>query len=259
MQDAQELTGGRESIYRVGDSVYRPLQPWSSTIHNLLNQLQAAGLNESPKFIGIDGDQEMLSFVAGDTYNYPLTNAIASTEALISAAKLLRKIHDASVGFVQQENISSFTWMLPPQEPYEVICHGDFAPYNVALTGNLVTGVFDFDTAHPAPRVWDLAYSLYCWAPFKTNSDDKLGTLEEQISRAKLFCDSYGTSEEQKKQIPDFMIKRLNALVNFMRREANKGNQQFCENIDQGHLKSYLRDIEYIESNKPKILSGLCN
>ncbi|UGA53370.1 phosphotransferase [Vibrio sp. VB16] len=73
--------------------------------------------------------------------------------------------------------------MLEPREPFEFICHGDFTPYNVALSENTVVGVFDFDTAHPAPRIWDLAYSIYCWSPFKTDSVDKLGTIAEQVFR----------------------------------------------------------------------------
>lgn len=88
----EELSGGRESaIYRDGEVVYRPLQPWSSTIHLILKHLERAKVNESPKFLGISQDQEILSFMAGNTYNYPLVGAIATNESLISAGQLLRK------------------------------------------------------------------------------------------------------------------------------------------------------------------------
>ncbi len=119
--------------------------------------------------------------------------------------------------------------------------------------------MFDFDTAHPAPRIWDLAYSVYCWSPFKTDSNDKLGTILEQVARAKLFCDSYGATESEREQLADVMVQRLQALVTFMRNEAENGNESFAENIEQGHLQAYLNDIEYITENKQKIRCALCN
>ncbi|HGS5707507.1 TPA: phosphotransferase, partial [Vibrio cholerae] len=109
-----------------------------------------------------------------------------------------------------------------------------------------------------APRIWDLAYSVYCWSPFKTDSNDKLGTISEQVVRAKLFCDSYGTTESEREQLADAMVQRLQALVSFMRSEAENGNESFAENIEQGHLQAYLNDIEYITENKQKIQCALC-
>ncbi|MBF4436120.1 aminoglycoside phosphotransferase family protein [Vibrio anguillarum] len=258
----EELSGGRESaIYRDGEVVYRPLQSWSPTIHLILKHLERAKVDESPKFLGVNQDQEILSFVAGNTYNYPLVGAIATNEALISAGKLLRKIHDSTASLLEQLDVDEYQWMLEPREPFEVICHGDFTPYNVALSGCTVVGVFDFDTAHPAPRIWDLAYSVYCWSPFKTDSNDKLGTISEQAARAKLFCDSYGATEPERNQLADAMVQRLQALVSFMRSEAEaeNGNESFAENIEQGHLRAYLNDIEYITENKQKIQCVLCN
>lgn len=143
--------------------------------------------------------------------------------------------------------------MLEPKEPFEVICHGDFTPYNVALNGQFVAGVFDFDTAHPAPRVWNLAYSVYCWSPFKTDKADKLGTIKDQVARAKLFCDSYGASDADRAELAVTMIERLNALVSYMTIKAESGNRSFTEHIEQGHPQSYLNDIEYISDRRQVI------
>ncbi|MDW6094810.1 aminoglycoside phosphotransferase family protein [Vibrio rhizosphaerae] len=273
----EELTGGRaSSIYRDGDVVYRPLQPWSATVHQLLTHLERLNVHECPRVLGVTDDQELLSFVAGDTYNYPLVGPIASAEALMSAATLLRKIHDATVSLlfatdpsitditsathiISTTNIVKQPWMLAPREPFEVICHGDFTPYNVTLENCTVVGVFDFDTAHPAPRVWDLAYSVYCWAPFKTNRADRLGTITEQIARAKLFCDSYGATGPEREQLAEMMVKRLAALVDFMRQAARDGHPSFAENIEQGHLQAYLNDIEYIDAHQHNIQRALCD
>ncbi|MCP5077483.1 MAG: hypothetical protein GY951_05435 [Psychromonas sp.] len=60
----------------------------------------------------------------------------------------------------------------------------------VTLNDNEVVGVFDFDTA---PRIWEIAFFVYCRMLFKTDSIDRLASPEQQIHRAKLFCDSYCT------------------------------------------------------------------
>lgn len=74
-----------------------------------------------------------------------------------------------------------------------------------------------------------------------------------------MFCDSYGATESEREQLADAMVQRLQALVFFMRSEAENGNESFVENIEQGHLQAYLNDIEYITENKQKIERTLCN
>ncbi|WP_281829916.1 phosphotransferase enzyme family protein [Vibrio nigripulchritudo] len=254
----KELNGGREnSIFQCGDTVIRPLNPWSSTIHQLLTHLSQKGMSGIPKLVGKDESNEHLTFVEGDTFNYPLRGAIASEEALVSAAQLLRKMHDASESFVHEHSVEELCWMQTPRKPYEVICHNDFAPYNVALVGNETVGVFDFDTAHPAPRIWDLAYAVYCWSPFKTHPSDRLGNLQDQIDRARLFCEGYSISVEEREQLPSVMISRLETLVAFMHKEASLDNESFVSNIRDGHHHAYMKDIEYIRKNQKAIRMGL--
>ena len=254
----ETLSGGRDSaIYQDGDTVLRPLSPWSPTIHRVLQHFEQQGVQGVPRFIAVEGQQERLSFVVGEAYNTPLIGDIAGLPALCSAATLLRTLHDASVTFLAEHPVEEGRWMLTPRAPYEVICHGDFAPYNVALQQGEVVGVFDFDTAHPAPRLWDLAYAVYCWAPFKTDSVDQLGTLDEQIARAKVFCDGYGATAAQRQALPAAMVDRLTALVDFMRVEADNGNAQFAANIADGHHLAYLADIAYIQQHADAIQQGL--
>lgn len=255
----EDLKGGREGlIHRSDDKVYRPSGFWSKSIHKLLLHLKNEKFDSAPKSFGFDSrGNEIVSYVSGDVYNYPLVGAILSTEALCSAALLLRKYHDVTVSFVQSKNCNDLAWLLTAREPQEVICHGDYAPYNVALNGNTVVGIFDFDTAHPAPRIWDVAYAVYSWSPFKTNPHDSLGDLPKQSARAKQFCDSYGLSYVDRTQLVDTMISRVQALVDFMRDEATKGNEAFIANIKDSHHLAYLADIEYLERNKEQITNCL--
>lgn len=255
----EALNGGREgSIFRTQDKVVRPAGPWTETIHSLLRYLENAGFNAAPKVYGVDEQgNEILSYLEGEVFNYPLTGNIASKQALVSAAKLLREYHDVTSKYIDQHNVGAMRWMLPIREPIEVICHGDFAPYNVVLNGEQTTGIIDFDTAHPAPRSWDLAYALYCWAPFKTHEYDAMGNLHSQIERAKQFCDAYGVSAAQRETLVDAMIDRIQALVDFMHEEAKAGNEAFVANIQDGHHLAYLADMDYLRANKVVICQGL--
>lgn len=255
----EELQGGRQGqIFLTEDEVYRPSGFWSESVHKLLYHLENKGFNNTPKFLGFDCDgNEILSIVSGDVYNYPLEGNIATDEALISASKLLRQYHDITASFITSPSFKHSQWMLPSRTPYEVICHGDFAPYNVALDGVKTIGIFDFDTAHPAPRLWDIAYAIYCWAPFKTNQYDALGDLAAQSVRARLFCDGYGLSNKERGKLVETMIDRVQTLVDFMQSEANKGNASFIDNINNGHHLAYLSDIEYFKTNSQFITNNL--
>ncbi|MEP4546964.1 MAG: aminoglycoside phosphotransferase family protein [Saccharospirillum sp.] len=254
----EELKSNREgAIYKDGNAVVRPINPWTKSTHLFLNHLSMKGVLGVPKVLEFDSKSEKLQYIDGETTDFPLEGEFSKEGALISAAKLLREIHNCSIDFVKSHNVKAMVWMLPAVEPLEVVCHGDFAPYNCAFIDGKVSGVFDFDTAHPAPRIWDLAYAIYTWAPFQSDGHLNKVPLSDQIDRARLFCDIYGATDIQRKELPAMMIKRLRALVEFMRIEAKKGNVQFIENIDGGHHCAYLADIEYISSQEGMIIHGL--
>ncbi len=253
----EELCGGREGIYKSGDTVRRPMGKWSPTVHRLLQHLESRGFTQSPRFIRIENDQEILTFLEGDTYDYPLVGTIGRENALITAAKLLRKLHDSTESFQESDWGNEQIWMLPSREPQEVICHGDFTPYNVALQGDEVVGIFDFDVSHPAPRIWDLAFSAYCWAPFLTNEGCVTGTLPDQIVRAKLFLDAYGASEEHRMNFVSVVTDRLRSMVEHMKAEVENGNVKFQRDIADGHHHGYIADIDYLRMNETVITEGI--
>ncbi|WP_285872141.1 phosphotransferase [Rhizobium mayense] len=178
-------------------------------------------------------------------------------KALRSAARLLRRYHDCTALFMQPM-LKDQKWQLPPRPPLEVICHGDFAPYNVVLNGGEVTGIIDFETAHPGARCWDLAYAIYRWAPLSADVAAKdLGELDIQILRACSFLNAYDLPTEQRSALPGMIIDRLNALVGFMESEAADGVERYRRNVEEGHADIYRRDIAYIAEHRSKIIAGL--
>jgi Ser/Thr protein kinase RdoA (MazF antagonist) len=147
---------------------------------------------------------------------------------------------------------------LPPRPPFEVVCHGDFAPYNVVLENNRAIGIIDFDTAHPAARVWDIAYALYRWAPLTNpNNHDGFGDIAEQAGRAVAFCDAYGLEHSARSGLITLVADRLQVLVDLMFAEARAGNAAFESNLSDGHHLLYITDIEYIRSSAECVESAL--
>jgi hypothetical protein len=260
MNNSNYLSGGRENqIIKIGNTVHRPTGRWTIQIHELLLHLRQSGFYAAPEPLGFDKEgREIVSFIEGEVSNYPLSPNASSIKALVSAALLLRNFHDTTQGFLNNIIVENNDWQLPARQPYEIICHGDYAPYNTVLNGEISVGIIDFDTCHPGPRVWDIAYALYRWCPF-TNPQNKdgFGSIEEQIKRARLFCHSYGLADEIRLGLADLMVERLQALVGFMFYQANLSDETNKLNIKNKHHVLYLDDIKYIKNNLIKIMSGI--
>lgn len=253
----EELAGGGVNrVHRAGDLVLRPTGPWTPRVHGLLRHVRARGFTAAPEVRGIGADgREALSFLPGEIGHHPLSGAAASHEALVSAARLLRAYHDATADYAAAH---AEGWQLPVRPPVEVVCHSDFAPYNCVLDGTTAVGMIDFDTAHPGPRVWDVAYSVYRWAPLTdpTNADG-FGTIEQQAARARDFCDAYGLGDADRTILADTIVDRLEALVELIRTRAAAGDAAFRAHLEDGHDRLYLRDVAHVREHRETITARL--
>ncbi|MFI1865715.1 aminoglycoside phosphotransferase family protein [Streptomyces jumonjinensis] len=248
--DQEIMSGGVNTVVRVGDTVRRPTGPWSPRVHELLRRLREQGFTAAPAVHGVTEDGfELLNFIPGEVSDYPATPAAASAEALRSAAEVLRAYHDATAEYAR--SAAADGWMLPARTPVEVICHGDYAPHNCVLDGTRVIGVIDFDTAHPGPRLWDIAYAVHRWAPLTAPANaDGFGTAAEQARRARDFCDRYGLGAADRAKLIDTVIARLHALVAYMRAEAAAGSAAFAGHLADGHHLQYLGDARYLDEER---------
>ena len=147
-------------------------------------------------------------------------------------------------------------WQAPVREPVEVICHGDFAPYNCVFDGGRLVGVIDFDHAHPGSRAWDLAYALYRFAPLMHPSNpDSYGGMAEQARRARLFCDAYGLGDRT--ALVPAILSRVAYMAEFLRAGAAQGDERILDNIAAGHLRIYLTDLAYLEEQRDVLAAAL--
>ncbi|HEX4059242.1 MAG TPA: aminoglycoside phosphotransferase family protein [Galbitalea sp.] len=238
-----ELGGGNmNSVRRIGNTVTRLAGPWTPTVHRYLTQLWDAGVTGVPRPLSIEGDREVLTFVEGEVPEYPLPDWVWADSALGEAATRLRALHDASTG----SNSASAVWQSAAHAPFEVICHNDFAPHNLAFRDGHVVGVIDFDLCSPGPRVWDLAYLATRMVPLTTEPHEGAPGEDQWERRIQLMLDRYG-SDLRVEEVILVAVERLRDLATFSRSKALEiGKAELND-----HAALYDRDATYLEQTVP--------
>ncbi|PAE24917.1 MULTISPECIES: aminoglycoside phosphotransferase family protein [Bacillaceae] len=255
-ENEELLTGGNVSrVYRSRDTVLRELKPDSPRIHRLLKHLESKGFSYAPKFLGMDDkSREILSYIEGEAGNYPLKEYMWSNDVLKEIAKMLRHYHDAVSDFPISDE-----WKPLDNTPdnQEVVCHNDFAIYNIIFNHEKPTGIIDFDLAAPGPRLWDIAYALYTCVPLSRHYHTEAGeavhynpSLDASRirQRVKLFFESYGMAEMEEDYVK-MVLLRLEGLCQYMKRKAGEGDAAFQKMLDEGHYEHYQEDIEFIRQH----------
>ncbi|WP_079480260.1 phosphotransferase [Halobacillus salinus] len=256
----EKLSGGNVSnVFRKGNKVFREMKPDSDKVHQLLQHLEKKRFPFAPKFLEIDEHgREVLSYIEGVAGNYPLPSYMWSEDVLHKIAVILRQYHEAVSDFPFDETWETID--LTP-EPYEVICHNDFAIYNLIFHNQSPVGIIDFDLAGPGPRLWDVAYALYTCVPLSRlhHSEDGQAIYYDSErdssvvrKRVKLFMQSYGRNLGS--DVMDMVVLRLEALCRTMERKALEGDSAFQEMIEEGHKEHYLEDIEFVQKHRSEWL-----
>jgi aminoglycoside phosphotransferase (APT) family kinase protein len=197
----------------------RPVGPWTASVHGLLRHVRVHGAPWAPEPRG--GDR--VAFVEGEVPAYPMPGWVWEERVLGAAARLLRELHEATAGFGR----AGRAWRSPPHEPDEVVCHNDFAPYNLVFRGGLPVAAIDFDHASPGPRAWDLAYLAYRLVPLAAPGNPDLPEAGDRDGRLARLCAAYGGVEAA--EVLAVLPRRLRELAAISPPE---------------HAALYLRDAE---------------
>jgi hypothetical protein len=232
-------------VVRIGDTVRRPLHPWSATVHELLRHLENIGFPHSPRLLGIDGEgREVITYLDGDSGGAGWARA-ATDEGLVAMARLLRDYHDAVRDFRPSGGAG---WAAHPGAVAagEIVCHGDFGPWNLVWRGTQPVGILDWDYAWPARPVHDVAYALEYVAPFR---DDAEATTHlhhpappDRRRRLELFAAAYGLTSTA--GLVDEVIGQQQQVLDRVRRLAAGGREPQLTWVANGDL---ARTEEWID------------
>lgn len=166
----QALVGGINpaQTVRVGDTIRRPAHVGTPAIHALLQHLAAKNF-PAPRALGIDSrDREILSFIEGRASTWPWPEILLEPVGVEIIGRTLRRYHDAVADFS-----GAHVWLAETRAHAadEVICHGDFGPHNLIWRDDEIVGVIDWELAHPALPMEDVAYAAWMTVPLHGNDD----------------------------------------------------------------------------------------
>ena len=253
------LTGGNinAGVVRVGDTVRRSVGPHSDNVHRLLAHLERKGFKKAPRFLGLDEQgRVILSYIEGNS-EFP-KNLWQDTAALLEATRMLREFHDATAD-LDHDPIAGWAYAYPDAKRHEVVCHNDFAPYNMIFRGELPVAIIDLDLAGPGPRLRDLAYLAYWLTPLSFAPGDLALHSEADAAnghaRLKLICQSYGTTDT------DGLLNMVSEVLHHMASEdvATKmvGPDATARLKRDGHLAHWEREAQAFDDKLPSIKQAL--
>ncbi len=252
------LSGGNvnPTVVRINDTVRRSLTKHSTSVHQLLVHLQAKEYDFAPRFLGIDDKgREIISFIPGSS-DIP-ADIWQNEAALRQAATMLRAYHDATVDM----DIADLEWAYsnPDSSTHEVICHNDFALYNMVFSSGLPVGIVDFDLAGPGPRLRDLAYLAYWVVPLSFQTQDmmhhSIAQLERGNERLKMLCSTYGIRDSEK------LVHMVSEVLHHMGNEKSVGQMIGTEAARRlaaaGHMTHWQTEAAAFDARKPEILAQM--
>jgi Phosphotransferase enzyme family len=195
--DADPLPGGtanRGLVLRIGDTVHRPLGPYSAAVHELLRHLESAGFSGSPRLLETYGQTEVLSYIDGSAPNLRPPDWALTDDALVTIAALLRSYHQHVADFEPRDN----GWQRPVPVRWRgsLVTHNDTNPANIIFRDSVAVALIDFDLAAPGSISWELAIAGCFWAPLLDPQDIADSRQGRAVERFRLLLDSYGASPE---------------------------------------------------------------
>lgn len=184
-----------EGVVRIGETVRRPRQPSSVLVAEYLQHLHAHGFDRAPRVLGTDAQgRDVLDFVDGDVPGDDLAPWAAGDDVLVSVAELLRRLHEASVGFTPPHPV------LPPDRPAvtlpagepELFAHRDVTPGNTVCRDGRAWALIDFDLCGWTTRSIDVANTAVHWVPLAAPEDRPAALREVDVpARLRLFLAAY--------------------------------------------------------------------
>jgi hypothetical protein len=203
------LSAGRmtHGITRRGGQLLRPVGPWSGAVHEYLRHLESAGFAGAPRVLGTDGEREILTFIEGEVpadpqwqpgHGHRLPPYARSEAALITAAGLVRQLHDAARGYRPTD--TEYRSHPHPPRAGEIVSHGDLGPWNTVYRGGVPVAFIDWDGAGPVDPLVGLAAAAWAFVPLAPPEQLReagFHPVPDIGARLRLFVDAYGVSNRR--------------------------------------------------------------
>jgi hypothetical protein len=245
--DGVPLSGGNTNpdVRRVGDTVRRKSGPWTDTIHALLNHLAAVGFDAAPRALGRDArGREILTFLHGDVVHPDRQEVLADPSALVDVATLIRRYHEAVASFVPPPDAIWQDIAADPAPQAEVICHNDFAPWNLIATKD-GWAFIDWDLAAPGRRYWDLAWAFHTLVGMWPGTPDA-----DVAQRFVASCTGYGVPVDDWDQLLQLIVERTRWEADRITSGAERGEAPFVALHREGHATVWNAASDHVADRR---------
>lgn len=236
-----------DRVTKVGDTVRRPMERWSPSVHDLLRHLEAKHF-AAPRVLRVEGDTEVLTWIDGESGAAGWSKVVPES-GLQAWGRFLRSYHDAVSDYVP-EPASVWSSGSGSCGEGEVVCHGDFGPWNAVWRGDAVVGLVDWDHARPAPPVFDVAYGLEYVAPFRSDEesirDMRHPGPPDRRRRVEIFCQGYGIDVPS--DLVDQVAHQQRLVMQTVEKLAAEGVEPQASWVAQGYLDELAQRVRFTES-----------
>lgn len=238
-------TSGR--VVRVGNTVRRPSAFWSAAMHDLLRYLETTDF-PAPRVIESGDGSEVLTWIDGEAGPAGWAKVVPDS-GLRRWGRFLREYHDAVEEYRPSAD-SAWSSGTGTCSPGELICHGDFGPWNGVWRGDDVVGLIDWDHARPASPLFDVAYGLEFTAPFR-DDEECVRWLHhpgppDRRHRIELFCDAYGIAVPE--NVASLVAEQQRIVMRTCKELGLRGIEPVATWVRDGYLDRLRSRIAWTES-----------
>jgi Phosphotransferase enzyme family len=234
------------------DTVTRPADSTTETVHNFLRHLRSKGSVCVPEPLGIEDGIEKLRYIEGDSGGQGWYHQ-HNDRGLSSAARLLRLIHDAGSDWSPPAGAA---WGAEPVAGQELVfCHGDPGPWNFVWRDEEAVGLIDWDYLHPAPRLDDVAYALRWFVPLRADEHvldwHHFPTIPDRGARIRTFLQAYG-------DLPSFdvvstVVQRMQTTSDLVLSLAEQGIEPQRSWVADGSQEREAEEMAWIERHRSEL------
>ena len=250
LNKAAEVNAQFRPIELTAETVTRPAGPHTRTVHSFLRHVRGKGLDCVPEPVSLDDETETLRFIEGESggdgwrHQHP-------EHGLRSAARLLRRIHDAAADWVPPDD--AFFAAPTVEGGGDVFVNGDPGPWNFVWRDGEAVALIDWDFLHRAPRLHDVAYALLWFAPLR---DDEAALswhhfphVPDRRARIDAFLDAYGIPADF--DVADAVVQSIRYTNEHVRFLAAQGQEPQRTWVAEGRVEEeHLSEIAWIEDNR---------